>query len=45
VLVIPHAHVFNVGTDLDLSAYTIAAATQLAAELPAANVITSGGSR
>ena len=42
-LVIPHAHVVDVGIDPAISACTMAAAAELAAELPAANVITSRG--
>ncbi|MCG5215856.1 HIT domain-containing protein [Streptosporangium soli] len=44
VLVIPREHVADVGTDPAVSALTMAAAAQLAGELPAANVITSKGS-
>jgi len=43
VLVIPHAHVVDVGSDPAVSAGTMAAAAQLAGELAAANVITSRG--
>lgn len=43
VLVIPRTHVADVGVDPAVSAYTMAAAAELAAELPAANVITSRG--
>jgi histidine triad (HIT) family protein len=43
VLVIPRAHVADVGTDPAVSASTMAAAAQLAGELAAANVITSRG--
>lgn len=43
VLVIPHAHVADVGTDPPVSARTMACAAELAAELPACNVITSRG--
>jgi histidine triad (HIT) family protein len=42
-LVIPHAHVADVGTDPAVSARTMAAAAQLAGELASANVITSRG--
>jgi histidine triad (HIT) family protein len=42
-LVIPFAHVADVGTDPAVSARTMAAAAQLAGELEAANVITSRG--
>ncbi|MBT2895644.1 HIT family protein [Streptomyces sp. McG3] len=44
VLVIPHTHVADVGEDAFVSARTMACAAELAAELPAANVITSKGS-
>jgi histidine triad (HIT) family protein len=44
VLVIPRQHVANVGEDPAVSAATMARAAELAAELPAANVITSKGS-
>lgn len=43
VLVIPHAHVADVGEDLAVSARTMACAAELAGLLPAANVITSKG--
>ncbi|WP_078890915.1 HIT family protein [Streptomyces sp. NRRL B-1381] len=43
ILVIPHTHVPDVGQDPDVSARTMACAAELAAELPAANVITSKG--
>ncbi|WP_433183155.1 HIT family protein [Actinoallomurus sp. CA-150999] len=43
VLVIPREHVADVGTDPAVSAITMAAAAELAAELPSANVITSRG--
>ncbi|MCI2421550.1 HIT family protein [Saccharopolyspora sp. K220] len=43
VLVIPRQHVPDVGTAPAVSAHTMAAAADLAAELPAANVITSKG--
>lgn len=43
VLVIPREHVADVGIDLAVSARTMAAAAELAGELPAANVITSRG--
>jgi histidine triad (HIT) family protein len=42
-LVIPHTHVADVGSDPAVSARTMAAAAELAGELPAANVITSRG--
>ncbi|MGW0587486.1 HIT family protein [Streptosporangium sp. NPDC002607] len=42
-LVIPHTHVTDVGQDATVSATTMARAAELAAELPAANVITSRG--
>ncbi|WP_344933987.1 HIT family protein [Sphaerisporangium flaviroseum] len=43
VLVIPYAHVRDVGQDVAVSAVTMARAAELAAGLPAANVITSRG--
>lgn len=43
VLVIPHAHVTDVGQDPAISALTMACAAELASALPAANVITSKG--
>ena len=43
VLVIPHAHVADVGTDPAVSAAAMARAAELAAELDACNVITSRG--
>ena len=43
VLVIPRVHVRDVGEDPAVSAQTMACAATLAAELPAANVITSKG--
>jgi histidine triad (HIT) family protein len=43
VLVIPRVHVADVGTDPGVSAVVMGAAAQLAAEHPAANVITSRG--
>ncbi|MEU6498581.1 HIT domain-containing protein [Streptomyces californicus] len=43
VLVIPHTHVPDVGELPGVSARTMACAAELAAELPAANVITSKG--
>jgi histidine triad (HIT) family protein len=43
LLVIPTVHVPDVGTDPAVSALTMAAAAELAAELPACNVITSKG--
>ena len=43
LLVLPTAHVRDVGTDPSISAATMAAAAELAGELPAANVITSRG--
>ena len=43
VLVIPHTHVADVGENPGVSARTMACAAELAAELPAANVITSKG--
>jgi diadenosine tetraphosphate (Ap4A) HIT family hydrolase len=43
VLVISREHVANVGTDPAVSARTMARAAELAAELPAANIITSMG--
>lgn len=43
VLVIPHVHVPDVAADPAVSARTMVAAARLAAELPAANVITSRG--
>ncbi|MGW1218218.1 HIT family protein [Streptomyces californicus] len=43
ILVIPHTHVPDVGQDPGVSARTMACAAELAAELPAANVITSKG--
>ncbi|MEU8378703.1 HIT domain-containing protein [Streptosporangium sp. NPDC048865] len=42
-LVIPHVHVGDVGENPEVSAVTMARAAELAAELPAANVITSRG--
>ena len=45
LLVIPHSHVADVGEALDVSGYTMAAAAELAAELPAANIITNKGQR
>lgn len=42
-LVLPRVHVADVGTDPAISAATMAAAAELAAELPAANIITSRG--
>ncbi|MFD4221696.1 HIT family protein [Streptomyces griseus] len=44
VLVIPHTHVADVGESPLVSARTMACAAELAAELPAVNVITSKGS-
>jgi len=44
VLVIPHTHVADVGERPLISARTMACAAELAAALPAANVITSKGS-
>lgn len=44
VLVIPNVHVDDVGDDPAVSARAMACAAELAAELPAANVITSKGS-
>ncbi|MFJ1790003.1 HIT family protein [Streptomyces anulatus] len=43
VLVIPHTHVADVGESPLVSARTMACAAELAAVLPAANVITSKG--
>lgn len=43
LLVIPTAHVQDVGTDPDVSAATMARAAEIAAELDAANIITSKG--
>ncbi|UJW36968.1 HIT domain-containing protein (plasmid) [Saccharothrix sp. AJ9571] len=43
VLVIPHQHVTDVGTDPAVAATAMAAAAELASELPACNVITSKG--
>ena len=43
VLVIPHAHVSDVGEQPAVSARTMTCAAELAATLPAANVITSKG--
>lgn len=43
VLVIPHQHVADVGVDPAVSAVTMAAAAELAAELGACNIITSRG--
>ncbi|MFI0020339.1 MULTISPECIES: HIT family protein [Streptomyces griseus group] len=43
VLVIPHTHVPDVGRDPGVSARTMACAAELAAGLPAVNVITSKG--
>ncbi|MFC9478873.1 HIT family protein [Streptomyces griseus] len=43
VLVIPHTHVADVGERPLVSARTMACAAELAAVLPAANVITSKG--
>lgn len=43
VLVIPRAHVPDAGADPAVSAVTMAAASELAARLPSANVITSIG--
>jgi histidine triad (HIT) family protein len=42
-LVIPRRHVADVGVDPSISAATMAAAAELAATLPACNVITSRG--
>ncbi|MFD5564972.1 HIT family protein [Kitasatospora griseola] len=44
LLVIPRAHVADVGSDPVVSAAVMARAAELAADLPAANVITSKGS-
>lgn len=44
VLVIPHAHVPDVGTSPAVSALAMSAAAELAARLESANVITSKGS-
>jgi histidine triad (HIT) family protein len=44
VLVIPHQHVADVGVDPAVSAATMAAAAELAAELDSCNVIASKGS-
>lgn len=44
VLVIPHEHVADVGVSPEVSARTMARAAELAAERPAANVLTSRGS-
>jgi len=44
VLVIPHAHVADLGDDPSVSARAMTCAAELAATLPAANVITSKGS-
>ncbi|MFC7387176.1 HIT family protein [Sphaerisporangium rhizosphaerae] len=43
LLVIPHPHVIDVGQDPEVSATTMARAAELAAGLPACNVITSRG--
>lgn len=43
LLVLPRAHVADVGTDPAVSAHTMAAAAELLSELPAANIITSKG--
>ncbi|MEU8958578.1 HIT domain-containing protein [Streptomyces sp. NPDC048518] len=43
VLVIPRTHVADIGEDPMVSARTMACAAELAAKLPAANVITSKG--
>jgi histidine triad (HIT) family protein len=43
VLIIPRTHVADVGEAPAVSAQTMACAAELAAELPAANVITSKG--
>jgi histidine triad (HIT) family protein len=43
ILVIPHAHVRDVGQDPAVSGRAITCAAQLAAELDAANIITSKG--
>jgi histidine triad (HIT) family protein len=43
ILVIPRAHVTDVGQDAAVAATTMARAAELAAALPAANVITSRG--
>ncbi|GII63013.1 hypothetical protein Skr01_30980 [Sphaerisporangium krabiense] len=43
VLVIPHAHVADVGVDPAVSAATMARAAELARRWPAVNVITSRG--
>ncbi|WAL65596.1 HIT domain-containing protein [Amycolatopsis cynarae] len=43
VLVIPRTHVADVGVNPAVSARTMARAAELAAELPACNVITSKG--
>ncbi|TDD03129.1 HIT domain-containing protein [Saccharopolyspora terrae] len=43
LLVIPHRHVADVGEAPDVSGYTMAAAAELAADLPAANIITNKG--
>ncbi len=43
VLVVPRAHVADAGTDPEVSALAMACAAELAADLPAANIITSKG--
>lgn len=43
VLVIPHRHVVDVGADPAVSALTMTAAAELAADLESCNVITSQG--
>ncbi|SOD67096.1 histidine triad (HIT) family protein [Streptomyces zhaozhouensis] len=43
VLVIPRTHIPDAGTDPAVAATTMAAAAELAGELPAANIITSKG--
>lgn len=43
VLVVPHTHVPDAATDPDVSAATMRAAAELAAQHPACNVITSRG--
>ncbi|MFD5935707.1 HIT family protein [Streptomyces sp. NPDC060333] len=43
LLVLPYEHVPDAGTDPLLSALTMAAASELVAELPSANILTSKG--
>ncbi|MFE5718609.1 HIT family protein [Streptomyces erythrochromogenes] len=43
LLVLPYEHVTDAGSDPLLSALTMAAASELVAELPSANILTSKG--